>query len=186
MDKYIVLLRGTNVGGKNKVSMSELKKLFEQYGFKDVKTYINSGNIIFSSEITDEIKLKEICEGLISNKFKLTIPVAVICFNNLLNVLNNAPEWWDKDMDSRHNAIFIIHPLTVDEIFKEVGTTKTEYENVGHYGNVVFWSAPNQTYSKTRWSKIVGLSFYKYVTIRNANTVKNILQLAKETTSITI
>lgn len=179
MEKYIVLLRGINVGGNNKVAMSELKELFEQYGFKDVKTYINSGNIIFSSDITDEIKLKEICEELISNKFNLNILVSIISFNDLLNVLNNAPEWWDQDIDSRHNAIFIIPPITVDEIFKEVGKTKQEYEKVDYYGNVVFWSVPNQTYSKTRWSKIVGSSFYKYITVRNANTVKSLLQLAK-------
>jgi uncharacterized protein (DUF1697 family) len=48
--KYIALLRGINVGGKNKVSMKELKKLLEENDFQEVGTYINSGNIIFSGD----------------------------------------------------------------------------------------------------------------------------------------
>lgn len=58
MERYIALLRGINVGGKNKISMPELKKMFENSGYQDVTTYINSGNVIFSSETEDRKKLK--------------------------------------------------------------------------------------------------------------------------------
>lgn len=58
MQKYIALLRGINVGGKNKISMPELKKTFEGIGFQDVMTYSNSGNIIFSSTIDDGEEIK--------------------------------------------------------------------------------------------------------------------------------
>ena len=78
MRKYIAFLRGINVGGKNTVSMPELKKAFEQNGFDDVMTYINSGNIIFSGDDADEIKLKEKCEALIADRFRLNVPVTVI------------------------------------------------------------------------------------------------------------
>lgn len=179
MEKYIAFLRGINVGGKNKVSMSELKELFEQNGFQDVVTYINSGNIIFSSNNSDDKKLKKECELLISNKFQLNIPILVISFKDLLTALNNAPSWWDQDKDSRHNAIFILPSITVDEVFREVGAIKPEYEKVDYYDRVVFWSAPIKTLSRTRWSKVVGSPVYNSITIRNANTVKKILQLAK-------
>lgn len=179
MEKYIAFLRGINVGGKNKVSMPELKELFEQNGFDEVVTYINSGNIIFSSDNTDEKKLKEECEVLIANKFQLNIPVIIVSVNDLLIALNHAPSWWGQDKDSKHNAIFIIPPTTVDEVFEEVGTIKPEYEKVDHYGRVIFWSAPINTFSRTRWSKVVGSSVYDSITIRNANTVKKLLQLAK-------
>ena len=49
MNKICVLLRGVNVGSKNKIKMTELKTVFEETGFKDVKTYINSGNILFNA-----------------------------------------------------------------------------------------------------------------------------------------
>lgn len=179
MGKYIALLRGVNVGGKNKVSMPELKELFEQNGFGDVVTYINSGNIIFSSENTDEKKLKEECEALLADRFQFEIPVTIVSAGDLSAALAHAPAWWDADVESKHNTIFVIPPATVEEVYKEVGDAKPQYEKVAHYGNVIFWSAPISTFSRTRWLKIVGSSGYGSVTIRNANTAKKLLQLVK-------
>ncbi|MCW1043117.1 DUF1697 domain-containing protein, partial [Streptococcus anginosus] len=50
MKRYIAFLRGINISGKNKISMAELKKNFEELGFEEVKTYLNSGNVIFLSD----------------------------------------------------------------------------------------------------------------------------------------
>lgn len=180
METYIVLLRGINVGGKNKVPMPELKELFEQNGFQDVITYINSGNIIFSSDNKELKKLKEECETLIANRFQLTIPVMLITAKDLLDAFQHAPSWWGEGEDSKHNAIFIIPPTTVDEVFNAVGAAKPEYEKVDYYGNVIFWSAPIKTFSRTRWSKLVGTSMYDSITIRNANTFVKLCQLAKQ------
>jgi uncharacterized protein (DUF1697 family) len=180
MEKYIAFLRGINVGGKNKISMAELKKLFEMNGFFDVQTYINSGNIIFLSDSTDETKLKSDCEVLINNKFQLIIPVTIVSVKDLMAANNHAPSWWGQDAESKHNAIFVIPPTTVDEVFKEVGDAKPEYEKVAYYDRVIFWSAPISTFSMTRWSKVVGSSMYDSITIRNANTVKKLLQLAEK------
>ncbi|ABX42136.1 DUF1697 domain-containing protein [Lachnoclostridium phytofermentans] len=179
MEQYIAFLRGINVGGKNKISMPELKEVFEQNGFNDVLTYINSGNIIFSSCNDDENKLKEECEALITRRFQLEIPVSIISVRDLSAAYDHAPSWWGQDKDSKHNAIFIIPPVTVEKVFEEVGEIKPEYETVAYFGRVVFWSAPLNTFSRTRWSKIVGSSLYNSITIRNSNTVIKLLQLAK-------
>lgn len=179
MGKYIIFLRGINVGGKNTVPMQELKALLEQNGFHDAVTYINSGNIIFSSDNTDEIELKEKCEALITHHFQLKIPVIILTVNDLRAALEHAPSWWGQDSESKHNAIFVLPPITVDEVLKEVGDIKPEYEKVDYYGRIIFWSAPVKTFSRTRWSKVVGSPVYNNITIRNANTVKKILQLAK-------
>ncbi|MBF4694390.1 DUF1697 domain-containing protein [Fusibacter ferrireducens] len=179
MKKYVLFLRGINVGGKNKVSMSELKVLFEQNEFKEVVTYINSGNIIFSSDYTDEKKLKEKCEVLIADHFQLNIPAMIVSVDDLVLALDHAPTWWGHDKALKHNAIFILPPMTVEEVFREVGAIKPEYEKVAHYGRVIFWSAPIETFSKTRWSKVVGSSVYKSITIRNANTVYKMMQLSE-------
>ena len=177
MKKYILLLRGINVGGNNIVSMKELKELLEQNGFLNVITYINSGNIIFSSENSDIELLKRRCEVLIMEKFKLGIAVMVISAVEVFEALNNAPDWWDADSESKHNAIFVIPPSTVEEVFENVGESKPEFEKVGSFGRVIFWSAPLKTFSRTRWSKVVGSSVYDRITIRNANTVKKLIAL---------
>lgn len=177
MKKYVALLRGINVGGNNKVSMPELKELFEKNGFDNVMTYINSGNVIFSSDIAKEDEIKHLCESIIAEKFKLKIPIAIVSIDDLKLALDHAPKWWNADENSKHNAIFVIPPVSVEEVFKEVGAIKPEYEKVGYYNRVIFWSAPVKTFSKTRWSKVAGSSVYDSITIRNANTVHKILQL---------
>ncbi len=181
MEKYIALLRGVNVGGKNKISMPALKIAFEEIGFLDVITYINSGNVIFSSDIKNESELIRISESAIANTFKLNIRVTVVSAKNLSDILKNAPDWWDTDNKEVYdNAIFVISPTSVEEVFAEVGDAKPEYEKVGKYGNVIFWSASLKTFSKTRWSKIASLSVNNNVTIRNANTTKKLLELAEK------
>ena len=180
MEKYIALLRGINVSGKNKISMPILKKAFEEIGFIDVITYINSGNVIFSSTIQDTSELVRKSEAIIADTFMLDIPVTVVSVKELMNTLKHAPEWWgDTDKSTIHYAIFLISPISVEEVFTAVGEVKPEYEKISHHGNVIFWSAPLKTFSKARWSKIASSSVNNNVTIRNANTVNKLLQLAK-------
>jgi uncharacterized protein (DUF1697 family) len=175
--RYVALLRGINVGGKNKVPMADLKGCFEAEGYENVKTYINSGNVIFDSEKADLVKLVESCEQSIEKQFGFAVRVSVVSGVELQAALENAPKWWDNDPDSKHNAIFVIAPATAEEIMKTVGEAKPEYEKIAHFGNVIFWSAPIKTFSRTRWSGIVGSSAYKDVTIRNSNTAKKLLEL---------
>ena len=181
MEKYIALLRGVNVGGKNKISMPELKLAFEEIGFLDVITYINSGNVIFSSNTQDKSELIRKSKSIIEDKFKLSVPVTVISAKELSDVLKNAPVWWNtEDKEIYDNAIFVIPPTSVAEVFAEVGKAKPEYEKVDSYGNVIFWSASLKTFNKTRWSKTASSSVNKDVTIRNANTTKKLLELTEK------
>jgi uncharacterized protein (DUF1697 family) len=180
MRKYIALLRGINVGGNRKVSMPELKALFQENGFCDAITYINSGNIIFSSDIMDENTLKDKCEAFMKERFGFDIPTMIISVDDYAKALQHAPSWWDDDNESKHNVIFVLPPVTVEEVYGAVGAAKPEYEKVDSYGRAIFWSAPIKTFSRTRWSKIVGSSVYDSITIRNANTAKKLLLLAKQ------
>jgi uncharacterized protein (DUF1697 family) len=179
MTKYISLLRGVNVGGKNKISMPELKAAFEERGFENVVTYINSGNILFDSDLGLR-EAKAACENLIETGFGLKIAVCIITAGHLADALGHAPEWWNNGADSKHNAIFVISPATAEEVRSAVGEAKPEYEKVSHYGSVIFWSAPLKTFSRTRWSKIVqNKTVYDLITIRNANTTLKLATLAK-------
>lgn len=78
MVRYIAFLRGINISGKNKVPMAELKKGFEEIGFAEVKTYLNSGNVIFSSDEDDMVEITNRIETMIKRQFGVDIPVFVI------------------------------------------------------------------------------------------------------------
>lgn len=174
--KYIALLRGINVGGNSRVPMPELRSCFENAGYKNVLTYINSGNVLFESDAKDTAMLTKKCEHLIEKQFGFPVVCAVITASELLEAVEHAPAWWDKG-EGKHNAIFVIPPKTADEIVSEVGDIKPEYERVAAHHPIIFWSAPLETFSRTRYSKIVGTHSYKYVTIRNANTTKKLALL---------
>lgn len=177
--KFIALLRGINVGGNNKVSMADLKDCFIKAGFLNVSTYINSGNVIFESNITDVNELIIKCESLIEDKFGFHVVCAIISANHLEYMIDKVPVWWGVGDEFKHNAIFVINPKKATDIADSVGDVKLEYESVEVRDQIIFWSAPIKTFSRTRYSKIVGTDLYKFITIRNFNTTKKLAELSK-------
>lgn len=179
MMKYVALLRGINVGGKNMVPMAELKQVFAALNFQNISTYINSGNVIFDTAATDILNLQQQCQAAILEHFQIEVPVAVISVTDLKAALAHAPAWWGVAPESKHNTIIVIPPVDPATIIAEVGAAKLEYERVFNYGQVIFWSAPLKTFSRTSWSKITAKTSYGAITIRNANTIKKLIALAE-------
>jgi uncharacterized protein (DUF1697 family) len=180
MTKYIALLRGINVGGNNKIGMKELAAAFAEAGFSDVRTYINSGNVVFSSGL-DAATAQSLCETLIARSFDLNIAVAILTAEELADALAHAPDWWGKTPDVRHNAIFVIAPATAEAVFDEAGEIKPEYEKTAYHGKLIFWTVPPATISRTRWFTAItkkGLS--PKITIRNHKTAYRLAEMAKE------
>ena len=91
MNTFVSLLRGINVSGKNIIKMSELKSLLISLGFENVETYIQSGNIIFTSSLIDELEIAKIIEKSIKNKFNLDVPTLTINQNNFQQIIENNP-----------------------------------------------------------------------------------------------
>lgn len=179
MKRYIALLRGINISGKNKIAMSELKEGFTELGFAKAATHLNSGNVIFSSIIDDKDILSDKIKAMIRDRFDLEIPVFVILQEELEEVLNNAPDWWgNDDKEIYDNIIFLMPALSYEEFHDEIGDPKTEYEKVHNYKNVVFWSFSRKDYRKTNWwSKTASAKVSDKITIRTSNTVRKIVCL---------
>ena len=101
MKRYMALLRGINISGKNKVVMAELKKEFESLKFEDVKTYLNSGNVIFSSREENSEKITKQIEEMLKKNYDFKIPVFVLEQGKLKDILEHAPIWWGSDDNSK-------------------------------------------------------------------------------------
>lgn len=150
--KYIVLLRGINISGKNKIAMAELKKILEENGYKDVKTYLNSGNVILGSDIVSKETLSQKIFETIKKHFCLEIPVFVITESELEDVLDNSPNWWDLgDKNIYNNLIFIIPPASFNEIYSTVGEPSEDIDKIEEYKNCIFWSFDLNNYRKSNW-----------------------------------
>lgn len=179
MKRYMAFLRGINISGKNKVSMAELKIGFERLGFESVRTYMNSGNVIFSSDKDDIDGFRSQIETMVKKQFGLDIPVFVISQEELEDILHNAPDWWDNgDKGIYDNLIFIMPPATFSDVLAEIGEPKKELENMMAYKETVFWSFSRKDYQKTNWwPKTASVNIRNKLTIRTANTVKKIVKM---------
>ena len=179
--KYIALLRGINISGKNKISMTELKKVLEKNEYQSVLTYLNSGNVIFESNINDKKIIMQDIYNIVKDKFNLEIPVFVISASELEDILNNNPEWWGTDNKEIYdNLIFIIPPVKYEDVYRAIGEPKENIEKIKDYNNSIFWSYDLKNYRKSNWWIKTASTYIKdNITIRTANTMKKILQICK-------
>ena len=158
--------------------MAELKKEFKTLGFENVITYLNSGNVIFTSDIQDENTITNTIHKKIEEKFKLDIPVFIIEASKLKELLENQPEWGTANKEIYDNIIFIIPPTTYEEVYKALGEPKQELEKIKEYKNNIFWSYSLKDYRKTNWwAKTANTSISQSITIRTANTMRKVLEL---------
>ena len=180
--KYIVLLRGINISGKNKISMNELKAGLEKIGFENVSTNLNSGNAIFQSEIDNKEVIKENIQRMIKERFNLEIPVYVTTAPELEDILKHTPEWWGtNNKEIYDNMIFIIPPTKYEEVYNTIGETKENLEKIQEYNNIIFWSYKLKEYRKTNWwPKTASTSISDKITIRSANTMRKVLELCNK------
>lgn len=179
MIRYIALLRGINISGKNKISMPELKTALGEKGFADVKTYLNSGNVIFSDDEPDAVKLSERIRTIILETFHLEIPVFVISQDELKSLLSKAPSWWGSDSkDIYDNLIFAIAPYSIETVADKIGEPTEKIEKVQICENVAFWSFDRKLYAKANWwKKTATPGIGEIVTIRTANTLRKIAEM---------
>ncbi len=179
MIRYNALLRGINISGKNKISMPDLKTALTEKGFADVKTYLNSGNVLFSDDDADVVKLAERIREIISETFQLEIPVFVISQDELKGLLSKAPSWWGSDSkDIYDNLIFAIAPYSIETVAEKIGEPTVELEKVELCGNAAFWSFDRKRYAKANWwKKTAAPGIGEMITIRTANTLRKIAEM---------
>ena len=179
MKRYIALLRGINISGKNKISMAELKSYFIELGCADVFTHLNSGNIVFSIDGSIEIVLADKIKAMIQERFGLDIPVFVVLLEELKDLLSKAPVWWGTDdKEIYDNLIFVMPSATAEMIAEKIGEPTKELEQICICKNAIFWSFDRKKYAKANWwKKTASAGIGVMITIRTANTLKKIVAM---------
>ncbi|KYC89959.1 MULTISPECIES: DUF1697 domain-containing protein [Heyndrickxia] len=173
---YIALLRGINVGGKNKIDMKMLKQTFEKAGMYDVLTYINTGNIIFSSSELSKMELSRILEEAIHNDFGLQIKVVVRSVNDVRAIINAIPDTWKNDKDMKSDVMFLWDEIDHESVLKTL-VIKPNIDTVKYVPGAILWSVDKKNVTKSGMTKIIGSKLYKQVTVRNVNTARKIYEL---------
>ena len=182
MNTHIALLRGINVGGKNIIKMDMLKQCFVAMGFPDVKTYIQSGNVVFKTADTDKTKLIEIMENKLLEMFSIEIKTMILTADELMETVENAPENFGSQPDKfRYDVWFMLPWMTVTEIMSHICLREgVDFVQAGK--NVMYTSRLTSEMNKSYLQKIIQTPFYKSVTIRNWNTTIKLLKMVDNNT----
>lgn len=177
--RYILFLRAVNVGGKNKVSMTDLKALLDNAGFENLDSYINSGNLFFSSGESRETCISKIRKVLDRN-YDFSIPFALLTKEEYLEEQAALPDWWEEE-PARRDVLFFSCDMDKSGIlnFIEKSTFYNEKVYVGK--QAVFWGKMDEAeYLKTTYhKKLMKQDFYKQITIRNGNTFDKIAEILR-------
>jgi len=173
---YVALLRGINVGGKNKVEMRKLKTTFEDVGMGNVTTYINSGNVVFTDSRRKSPRIVSVLEAAIAADLGLEIKVLIRDFPAIKTVLKALPKQWTNDATMRCDVMFLWERFDRKEVLEEL-TIMPEIEDVKYVPGAVIWRVDRANVTRSRIFKMIGTDLYRGMTIRNCNTVRKLAEL---------
>jgi uncharacterized protein (DUF1697 family) len=177
MSLYVALLRGINVGGSNLIRMPALKACFDAQGLRDVTTYIQSGNVVFTTGRSNQLALTGQIEDALSKTFAYRSRVVVRSFEQMNAIVEEAPKGFGgRPAAYRYDVIFVKEPVTADEALTSV-TAKPGVDRVFAGDGVLYFSRLISKASQSQLTRIVGKPVYQSLTIRNWNTTCKLLEL---------
>ena len=180
MTRFALLVRGINVGGKNKVVMADLRQQLTDLGLGQVETYINSGNIFFTTDLS-RTQLVEDLSTFFENHYPFIERFSLLSREDYEAECANLPNWWTEEM-ARKDVLFYTEGLDRESVEEKLLALKLG-EEVLHFGKLaVFWGKfSEESYAKTAYHKhLMKMPFYRQITIRNANTFDKIGTLLKK------
>ena len=179
MTRFALLVRGINVGGKNKVVMAQLRQELTELGFEQVGTYINSGNIFFTTDLSQS-QLVECLSTFFEHHYPFIQRFSLLSQEDYEAECASLPDWWTEEM-ARKDVLFYTEGLDRESVEEKLLALKLGDE-VFHFGKTaIFWGKfSEESYAKTAYHKqLMKMPFYRQITIRNANTFDKIGTLLK-------
>jgi uncharacterized protein (DUF1697 family) len=174
--RYVALLRGINVGGRNLIAMADLREAFEAHGHKAVSTYIQSGNVLFESS-TPRDSLEGDLEAMLERRFGVPLVVVLRTHRQLHNVVENAPDGFGGEPDIYHSdVVFLKAPLTSQRAMRVV-ELREGVDQAWPGTGVIYFARLSARRAQSRMGRIVGTPEYQQMTIRSWTTTTKLLGL---------
>jgi uncharacterized protein (DUF1697 family) len=174
--RYVALLRGINVGGRNPVAMVELRAAFEEAGYESVSTYIQSGNVVFRSTAA-AASLESNIEQMLERRFGIPLLVVVRSRAQFQTLVNRAPDGFGTKPNTYHSdVIFLKPPLTSKQVMKVV-ELRDGVDRAEAGPGVIYFQRLSARRTQSRMSRIVAKPEYKQMTIRSWATTAKLLEL---------
>jgi uncharacterized protein (DUF1697 family) len=177
MPTFVALLRGINVSGQKRIAMADLRKTCEAVGLTDVRTYLQSGNLVFGASQSDPRKLSAAVRDRIAKDFGHDVNVLVLLARELARVAKANPLWPGSNGDGAlFHATFLFEPVSADR-FRNLPLPARSGEQATLVGQVIFLHCPHG-YGRTKlnnayFEKVLGVP----ATTRNWRTVMALQEL---------
>ena len=177
--KYIALLRGINVGSHNRIKMADLVNIFESLGFEGVKTYLQSGNVIFESESTDEAEIIEDIESKISEMCGFSINTILRTADKWKSIVYDNPLLKEPNIEFDKLHVTFLSDTPDQKAVLNLDINKDEFEKFEVFGREIYLYCPNG-YGRTKLKNDVFERKLKIAaTTRNWKTVNKLLEMSK-------
>jgi len=180
---YVAFLRGVNVGGKGIVSMAAIKEALGALGLSDIRTYINSGNVVFSTRASDAQQLTARIETALEQHTGMAIKVLVMDHKTLKKMVDAIPRGWVDDKTMRTYVLLLWKELDDGRILDRL-PVRPGVDELKYTPGAVVWRVDRENVGRSRMNRIVGTPLYKKITIRSANTMRKLGELTMKPASL--
>ena len=175
MPRYVVLLRGINIGSRNRISMPELRAALEDATFTDVQTYLQSGNVVLPSRAKPESVAPKV-ERVIAERFGLQIAVLIRSREDLAKIVRRNPLGSVAQDPKRHQVTFLADLLS-SEVVDRLKSLRAKGEELEVIGREVYAWHPSGVARSRLWAELAGKRLSVTATSRNWATVEALLAL---------
>jgi uncharacterized protein (DUF1697 family) len=172
--RYVALLRGINVGGRNPVAMADLRAAFESEGYDAVSTYIQSGNVLFESDDPSG-SLEAKVEAMLERRLGIPLVVVVRSHRQLRNVVDRAPKGFGTD--TYHSDVIFLKGRLSSRQAMRVVELREGVDRAWPGSGVLYFARLSARRTESRMSRIVGTTEYQQMTIRGWATTTKLLDL---------
>jgi uncharacterized protein (DUF1697 family) len=179
MPSSVALLRGINVGGKNLIRMPDLAACFRDAGHRDVRTFIQSGNVLFTPDHAAGPELEDALERMLLERFHIPILVVVRSRGELAATIAAAPANHGSEK-LRSDVFFLKHPLTAEAVYAQLPELRQGVDSVALGPGAIYFSRVAAQASKTRITRLMSMPVYRQMTVRNWRTTTRILAMLED------
>jgi uncharacterized protein (DUF1697 family) len=179
MNTYISFLRGINVGGHAKIKMKDLAELYESLGFKNVRTYVQSGNVVFESNGNNIDPIIKKIETGIQKQFGLDVKVMVRTPEEIKRIIKNNPFLKRKDIDIVRLHVIFLSRKPEPALIKDLKINKKESEEFLISGSEIYLYFPEGMGTAKLQPGILEKKLNIAATARNWNTVNALAEMSK-------
>ncbi len=170
---HVALLRGINVGGNNLISMRALQACLTKQRFEGVRTYIQSGNVLFASRKATAVELEKRLEQAIERTFGCSTAVVVYSARQMRAIVEGAPAGFGHDDGVRYNVLFCKRPMTPKGVLDAL-RPKPDVDEATVGAGVVYAATLKSKATQSSLPRFIGTPAYRLVTIRNWNTTQKL------------